>query len=1327
MHALLLAVALFRAPGFPTIDAPPISDQVLEEALAGMEIVPLDRLKEARVLVLPYGSAFPVQLWPDIRDFIRHGGSIVVLGGSPFEQPVLLEANRTWRLGARSPAYARELLIGPAEPVRASNLSVSLPDKAWTLPIDGAHTVWELTLRLAKKAVAPDDGSQGAREAVARPLVHLVDGDGIPRACPLIEIQRLLGDDAGGRWIFATSDAPLSKDVIRAMVTRAMQPAFELRAIPVRASIEPGEMPAFKINAENAKVVIHDDRGGLKPASKSLPPGLYHVEVTAGDQRTTTGFWVRDSKLLASAPHMSVSRDWMRRDGKVFPIVGTTYMASDVHRDFLFEPNPDVWDRDFAQMRRLGVNFVRTGIWTGWSRVDESALRAIDAYVQTAAKHDVIVCFTFFAFQPPRFGGSNPFLDPQSIRGQDAFVRRIVDRFRGVDWIHYDLINEPSYSPPDKLWNNLPIGDEWERHALNDWVRAHHGDEGSFVLFTQDVLTNWAKHLHEVIGNSLVTLGQDEGGTGLRSSQQLHAEAVDYTSTHPWWQNDVVLSTGVFAKVPEKPMLFQETGLMRLEDENGRPVRSPELAASMLDRKFADAFAARGAGAIEWAWNINPYMPIDNESVIGLFRPDGTAKPELDVIPRFARFFRAAAPWLDDFAPDPVVVVIPQSRVFMDRPGALDGFRRLIRVLAERFSVVPTAISDLRLTKERLQNAKLVLADFDEVAREDGPLIAFLRDKLHQEPGDAGVATRFLEAPQARLAVYVNDTSSDQRRGDVAIPALRSRLILYQRATGKVLADTNATIAVDQAGYPAAAPKLATVVGEAGSFTVTRDGVVVLTGKLSLAERDENSGDVVRTADFSSLEEPGRYELRAGDSHAAFEIAADPYRSVLQLAIRSYRGQRCGTAVDIGGGYAHPPCHLDSEHPGGWHDAGDYGRYIVNSGISTGTLLWAYELFHIDALDEIRWNVDWMLSMQDKDGSVWHKETSAAFADFVMPQDDHRHNFAIGKSSCAAADFAAVMAIGSRVYRDARMLPAAKRAWNWSLQHPDVTFHNPSGILTGEYGDSDCSDERLWAAAELWRTSGDNDAHKYFLEHGQQAIEAIRPDRPPDWANVGALAAWSYALGGKGDASTIAAIRKRSIEMANAIVKRAQANPYRIPMLPANFKWGSNGIAANYAMQLLIADRMQHDPKYAAAALDILHYLFGRNTLAISWMTGVGANSTLHPHHRPSAADGIGAPWPGLLAGGPNRGREDPVLRQLPAQVPPARAYVDNTASYASNEVAINWNAPLVFVLAGVTQKLQGEVRPVAGTVSLNAIERRRKSAIAASTDCGDCTLPPRK
>ena len=136
-------------------------------------------------------------------------------------------------------------------------------------------------------------------------------------------------------------------------------------------------------------------------------------------------------------------------------------------------------------------------------------------------------------------------------------------------------------------------------------------------------------------------------------------------------------------------------------------------------------------------------------------------------------------------------------------------------------------------------------------------------------------------------------------------------------------------------------------------------------------------------------------------------------------------------------------------------------------------------------------------------------------------------------------------------------------------------------------------------------------------------------------------------------------------------------------MTTGDYIWGSNGVAATYGMQLLIANAMKRDRRYVDAALDDLHYLLGRNTFSLSWVTQVGAHPFRHPHHRPSAGDGNQEPWPGLLAGGPNRRRQDPAMTKL-SDLPPAKMYLDEEASYATNEVAINWNAPLVFVLAGV-------------------------------------------
>jgi hypothetical protein len=818
-------IALFRARDFPTVDAPAIDAATLDTALEGLSVEVLsspealdDRLGTGGfdVLVLPYGSAFPLRAWGSIRSFLAKGGGLVVLGGAPFHVPVRWVASGegrngaagAWVAGPRQPTFAHELLIGPAEEIAldtAGSLRVTefldAPAPAGGFPTPSR--TFALTVRFATRKEFPDeDGSAGPRDALLRPLVHALDAGGTPRGCPLLEIDRLRGSDAGGRWVLAPSDVRLTPAWIRACVERALEGAVEIDVRPVPACVEAGEKPRIRILLRRpsamegdparvvARVVVRDDRGAEVFAGEAeltgspetraaevavrtpapLRPGLHRVEVTALEtpwhpRSATTGFWVRDPKLLAAGPKLSVSRDWLRRDGRVFPLVGTTYMASDVHRKFLFEPNPLAWDRDFAEMARRGVNFVRTGLWTGWSRamldpgaIDDGVLWALDAYVLTAARHGIPVCFTFVAFLPPVFGGSHPYLDPRALEGQKAFLLAIASRFRSIGWIHYDLINEPSYAPPEALWQNRPILDEHERRAWSDWARARHGDDPlvlrerwrdasddlfslptaeelsyamvrdrrrprkarDFAEFSQDVVARWAATLRQTLRDAageqtLVTLGQDEGGTWLRPAQQLHAEAVDYTAVHTWWNNDDLLWDGVVTKVPEKPNVVQETGLMRLEDPDGMPWRSPEDAAALLERKFAFAFAARAAGAVEWAWNVNPYQPIDNEAVIGLWRPDGTAKPELRVLEEVAAFFREAAPLLDDFEPDPVVVVIPHSKLFAGRPQAMDGVKRVVRVLADRFGVVPTALSELRLTPARLGAAKLVLVPSPEV------------------------------------------------------------------------------------------------------------------------------------------------------------------------------------------------------------------------------------------------------------------------------------------------------------------------------------------------------------------------------------------------------------------------------------------------------------------------------------------------------------------------------------------------------------------------------------------------------------------------------------
>lgn len=543
-------------------------------------------------------------------------------------------------------------------------------------------------------------------------------------------------------------------------------------------------------------------------------------------------------------------------------------------------------------------------------------------------------------------------------------------------------------------------------------------------------------------------------------------------------------------------------------------------------------------------------------------------------------------------------------------------------------------------------------------------------------------------------------------------------------------------IKVDQVGYLPTAPKVAMVAARTatGTFVVRRfgEGEVVFRGKLSAPAADASSGDSVQTADFSSLKKEGRFYLEVPGVGVSwpFAIAPDAYSRAFYLAMRSFYGQRCGAAVDLGPefpGYKHDACHTENAYHAtsgrsgvkasgnkGWHDAGDYGRYVVNSGLSTGTLLWTYEMFadrvkrvrlnipesdngSPDILNEIRWNLDWMLSMQDEDGGVFHKQTSERFCDFVMPEKDGLVSFVIGtgrepyKSSCATADLAAVMAIAARTYRPfdpayaVKALDSARRAFAWVEKNPGILFTNPKGIGTGGYGDRDCTDEILWAAAELWRTTRDGAYRQYFIDHYSTQLPAISASSPPAWPSVGPVALWTYLLGG-GTGEAAEAIRKASLSAADEIVGRTVADGYRTSLRTSDYIWGSNSVAANYGLQLLVANALQPNPRYRDAAADNLHYLLGRNTFSLSFVTQVGANPFRHPHHRPSGADRNPEPWPGLLAGGPNGRRQDPAMKALP-DLPPAKMYLDDQASYASNEVAINWNAPLVFLLAGQLPK----------------------------------------
>lgn len=536
-----------------------------------------------------------------------------------------------------------------------------------------------------------------------------------------------------------------------------------------------------------------------------------------------------------------------------------------------------------------------------------------------------------------------------------------------------------------------------------------------------------------------------------------------------------------------------------------------------------------------------------------------------------------------------------------------------------------------------------------------------------------------------------------------------------------------AEIKLNQIGFLPAAAKVAVVPDvAAASFAVIKDGAVVQTGALKPAVWSEEAGERVRLADFSQLKAPGRYQLRVAGlpDSAPFEIRGDAYQALNAAAIKAYYYNRAGIALDAryAGIYARAAGHADTQvlvhasaasasrpagsvisSPQGWYDAGDYNKYIVNSGISTYTLLAAYEDFPAyfkaqnlnlpesgngvpDLLNEARWNLEWMLTMQDPDDDgVYHKLTNLRFDGEVMPAQATQPRYVVQKTTAAALDFAAVMAVASRVYAPydkafaARAGTAAQSAWRWAQAHPAEYYRQPQDVATGEYGDHDVSDEFAWAAAELYISTGKDD---YY-----QAIHvATLAATVPSWSDVRGLAWLSLArhrkqLDAAADQTLIAS---RIDTLSQQLAASWKRSAYATTMQKGDYVWGSSAVAMNQAMVLLHGYRLSGKREYLDAAQSGLDYVLGRNATGSSFVTGYGARSPLHPHHRPSQADGIDAPVPGWLVGGPQPGQQDKQHCPPYPSALPAKSWLDHGCSYASNEIAINWNAPLVYVSAGL-------------------------------------------
>ncbi len=547
--------------------------------------------------------------------------------------------------------------------------------------------------------------------------------------------------------------------------------------------------------------------------------------------------------------------------------------------------------------------------------------------------------------------------------------------------------------------------------------------------------------------------------------------------------------------------------------------------------------------------------------------------------------------------------------------------------------------------------------------------------------------------PAARLVFNLGVEQTGGKAHDAHVITLAHfSLILLEGDEIKEGGPDAMPIQINQLGYTPKGPKLATLTGNDAVIKVidTASGQAIYTLTPGDAVYSASAGQMVRTVDFSLLETPGTYVLRCqeGDS-AAFEIKDAPYQAVRAAVLDMLNIQQCGVAVDAGA-WSHPACHTADARiygtdqykdvSGGWHDAGDYGRYVVPAAKTVADLLWTVEFGFADpaeVLPVVKFELDWLLKMQDAaNGGVYHKVTAASFCGFIMPEEEKDELILCPVSAAATADFAAVMAMASLHYDDARLIAAAERAWSWLEANPAAPgFVNPEGIVTGEYGDENTTDERYFAACALYRATGKDIYH--------DALKALPASEGLGWADVGDYGNVEYLLtaADKTDAALRRQVLEAFLRQCDRLLLATKAEPYGVS-LGTDYPWGSNMIVANNAMILLMGDYFAKNAAYVEAALEHVHYLFGRNALAQSFVTGFGQKAAEHPHHRPSQA--VGAAVPGMVVGGPEAQLQDPYIAAVLKDMPPAKCYADNDQSYASNEVTIYWNSPVYFVLAGL-------------------------------------------
>ena len=642
--------------------------------------------------------------------------------------------------------------------------------------------------------------------------------------------------------------------------------------------------------------------------------------------------------------------------------------------------------------------------------------------------------------------------------------------------------------------------------------------------------------------------------------------------------------------------------------------------------------------------------------------------------------------------------------------------------------------------------------------REPWTPYATLTLRPQSDPGTAEMV--FTSPVSARDALLVIQLGGSQADREICV----SSLVLEAGATPAATpaAAGSGGVQVNQAGYLPDGPKRATLVSdEKGAVAwelLDESGKPVFKGKSKPLGPDAASGVSAHLIDFSKYTSAGKgFRLSAGGAQShPFDIDAGLYERMRADALSFYYPMRSGIAIDggvAGKAYARPAGHVGKlpnkgdtavaclsaksarkiygeswscdyqlDVTGGWYDAGDHGKYVVNGGISAAQVMATYEraLHHggkgsparaddlsripergngvPDILDEARWELDFLMKMQVPDGETHAGMAHHSIHDVrwtvppMLPHEDPEERALYRPSTAATLNLAAAAAQGARLFRDVdpayagMLLAAATRAYEAAEREPGLMMPQTDGSDGGgSYADDDVEDEFFWAAAELFITTGEA---AYLDRVKASAYFSAKPfdEYSFNWRNVSGLARVHLATVPSAlPAADLKAMQKAVVASAEALVGAQKREAFGILYAPpgGRYAWGSNHSVLQNAVIVAAAYDLTGKGKYLAAVRETMDYLLGRNPLGTSYVTGYGAVYTKNQHSRwfANAVDpSLPNPPPGTLSGGPNSDLSDPISAEKLKGCAPQACHVDDIGAYATNELTINWNAPLAWV-----------------------------------------------